>query len=76
MRFAPLSLISATLHALDEIAWGNVARTETHRRRCALSGWQRWHTRRQLAQLDDRQLADIGLTREMARRESHRPFWR
>jgi uncharacterized protein YjiS (DUF1127 family) len=40
----------------------------------------RWCARRNqrldLAELDDHQLADIGLTREEARRESSVPFWR
>ena len=31
--------------------------------------------RRQLAQLDDALLADIGLTREQALREARRPLW-
>lgn len=31
--------------------------------------------RRQLAQLDDRALRDIGLTREEARSEAARPVW-
>ena len=43
------------------------------------SRWQlfcrRLHTRRQLLRLDARQLDDIGLTAEQARREATRPFW-
>ncbi len=31
--------------------------------------------RRQLATLSDKQLADIGITREQARTEAARPFW-
>ncbi len=31
--------------------------------------------RRALARLDDRALADLGLSRYEARRESRRPFW-
>lgn len=37
---------------------------------------ERRRTRRALAQLDDAGLADVGLTREEARAESARPFWR
>lgn len=33
-------------------------------------------TRHQLAQLDDEQLHDIGITRQDALREAARPFWR
>ncbi|GAA3853238.1 DUF1127 domain-containing protein [Celeribacter arenosi] len=32
-------------------------------------------TRQSLSKLDDHMLADIGLTREEARRESERPLW-
>lgn len=32
--------------------------------------------RRDLARLDDRQLADIGLTRADERNEAHKAFWR
>jgi uncharacterized protein YjiS (DUF1127 family) len=39
-----------------------------------------WITRRRqrraLAQLDDHLLADVGLSREQARREAARPFWK
>lgn len=39
-----------------------------------------WHrraaTRRQLARLDDRALADIGITRQAAQDEADRPFYR
>lgn len=33
-------------------------------------------TRRQLAELDDRQLRDVGLTRGQALREHSKPFWK
>lgn len=36
---------------------------------------ERHRQRRSLAALNDHQLADIGLTREDARREAARPFW-
>lgn len=35
----------------------------------------RWRQRRDLAELDDRLLRDVGITRDQARRESSRPFW-
>ncbi|MGB8666665.1 MAG: DUF1127 domain-containing protein [Serratia inhibens] len=37
---------------------------------------QRYRTRISLLQLDDAQLADIGLTRAQAIREGRKPFWR
>ena len=33
-------------------------------------------TRPALLELDDAQLRDIGLTREQASREGHKPFWK
>ncbi|HID9656500.1 TPA: DUF1127 domain-containing protein [Serratia marcescens] len=46
-------------------------------------GWSRWRlylqryrTRRELLLLNDKQLADIGLTRADAWREGYKPFWR
>lgn len=38
--------------------------------------WRRVRTRRQLLDLSDDQLRDIGLSREQARREALQPFWR
>ncbi|OYW09188.1 MAG: hypothetical protein B7Z15_13120 [Rhizobiales bacterium 32-66-8] len=32
--------------------------------------------RRDLAQLDDLRLADVGISRAEARREARKPFWR
>ena len=41
-----------------------------------LKSWrQRACQRHQLAELDDRQLADIGVSRTQALRESAKPFW-
>ncbi|NIE76559.1 DUF1127 domain-containing protein [Pantoea sp. Ap-967] len=36
----------------------------------------RWHTRRALLELDDDQLRDIGLSRQQAREEGRKPFWK
>ncbi len=46
-------------------------------RGCQIIGWRiaRQQTRRALAQLDDRMLADVGITREQALREAGKPFW-
>lgn len=38
--------------------------------------WLRLSTRRALLTLTDEQLKDVGLTREQARSEALRPFWR
>lgn len=42
-----------------------------------LAGWQRnVRTRRQLAALDDRQLADVGISHSERQDELDKPFWR
>jgi uncharacterized protein YjiS (DUF1127 family) len=38
--------------------------------------WRRWRTRRMLVDLDDRALRDIGASRDDARAEAAKPFWR
>ncbi|MFR0309350.1 DUF1127 domain-containing protein [Escherichia coli] len=39
--------------------------------------WQRnYRTRQQLAQLDDRQLADVGISHSERAAELDKPFWR
>jgi uncharacterized protein YjiS (DUF1127 family) len=38
--------------------------------------YDRYLQRRALAELDDRMLRDIGLTRSQAEREIRKPFWR
>jgi uncharacterized protein YjiS (DUF1127 family) len=37
---------------------------------------ERWRQRQRLSELDDRMLADIGLTRDEARAEVTKPFWK
>ena len=42
----------------------------------ALKRWyDRWQQRRDLAELDDRRLDDIGLRREDVERQVNKPFW-
>ena len=38
--------------------------------------WHRLHTRKALLELTPEQLRDIGLSREQAREEGLKPFWR
>ncbi|VVN25605.1 hypothetical protein PS662_04600 [Pseudomonas fluorescens] len=38
--------------------------------------WQRLHTRKALLELTPEQLRDVGLSREQAREEGLKPFWR
>jgi len=38
--------------------------------------WHRLHTRKALLELTSEQLRDVGLTREQAREEGLKPFWR
>lgn len=42
----------------------------------ALHMHDRWRQRRRLLELDDRMLADIGLSRQDALDEARKPFWR
>jgi uncharacterized protein YjiS (DUF1127 family) len=37
---------------------------------------ERYQQRRQLMQMDDRQLKDIGITREEAEQEARKPIWK
>jgi len=37
--------------------------------------WMRLHTRRQLLELDDHALRDVGLSRAQALEEALKPFW-
>jgi uncharacterized protein YjiS (DUF1127 family) len=37
---------------------------------------ERYHQRRQLLEMDHRQLKDIGITREQAEREGRKPLWK
>lgn len=61
---------TAPLGILEQAADGLVILVET------LLAWQdRANQRRQLAELDDRALADIGVSRGAARAEADKPFW-
>lgn len=56
-----------------DVAWREVAARWLDR----LGDWeQRAGQRRQLAELDDRALADIGRSRAEAMAEAAKPFWR
>jgi len=51
------------------VRWGRLS--------ALLAVWaMRRRTRRTLSELDDRQLADVGLTRRQALLETAKPFWR
>jgi uncharacterized protein YjiS (DUF1127 family) len=39
-------------------------------------GEERYRQRRQLMEMDDRQLKDIGITREQAEQEARKPIWK
>ncbi len=36
---------------------------------------QNYHTRKQMAEIPEHLLDDLGLTKEQVYKESHRPFW-
>jgi uncharacterized protein YjiS (DUF1127 family) len=48
-----------------------------HRLRAAYKlGRERYRQRRQLMEMDDRQLKDIGITRDQAEQEARKPIWK
>ena len=77
-----LSDVRLTLHS-QELATGQSNGTREAGMCNAPSGqgrwdrfWRRLHTRKALLALTADQLKDIGLTREQAREEGLKPFWR
>lgn len=75
------SAIQRPINPAEGLAWRAVrlAGAGLHQvwRGCQIACWRfaRQRTRRALAQLDDRMLSDIGITREQALREAGKPFW-
>ena len=74
MSLTTLAHRQNTLHFLAPSAWERRARPWSGVAILAL--WrQHRRTRQQLSTLDERALADIGLTRAQQRIECSRPFW-
>ncbi|MEJ5057328.1 MULTISPECIES: DUF1127 domain-containing protein [unclassified Pseudomonas] len=77
-----LSDVRLTLHSQELAAGQNYGAREAHMRKAPSSlnrwdlFWRRLHTRKALLELTPEQLKDIGLTREQAREEGLKPFWR
>jgi uncharacterized protein YjiS (DUF1127 family) len=77
-----LSDVRLTLHSQELAAGQNNGAREAVMRN-APSGLSRWglfwhrlHTRKALLALTPEQLRDVGLSREQAREEGLKPFWR
>jgi len=77
-----LSDVRLTLHSQELVAEQNNGAREAGMHNVS-SGqsrwnqfWRRLHTRKALLALTADQLKDIGLTREQAREEGLKPFWR
>jgi uncharacterized protein YjiS (DUF1127 family) len=77
-----LSDVRLALHS-QELAAGQYNGAREAVMRNAPSGLSRWalfwhrlHTRKTLLELTPEQLRDIGLSREQAREEGLKPFWR
>ncbi|MNG11381.1 MULTISPECIES: DUF1127 domain-containing protein [unclassified Pseudomonas] len=77
-----LSDVRLTLHS-QELAAGQEQGMREARARNAPSClgrwglfWHRLHTRKVLLELSAQQLRDVGLSREQARAEGLKPFWR
>ena len=68
---------TADLHSKDRGATPNSLLTILHRLGTAYRlGRMRYGQRRQLIEMDDCQLKDIGITREQAEQEARKPFWK
>ncbi len=75
--YSSLPRISASKPASDALSWTATVRHWSGITFSKLAQWQdRATQRRQLSELNDRQLADIGVTRIDAGRESAKPFWK
>lgn len=77
-----LSDVRLTLHS-QELAAGQEKELRNAMLHSTPSGlsrwtlfWRRLHTRKALLELTPEQLRDIGLSREQAREEGLKPFWR
>ncbi|MCF4995599.1 DUF1127 domain-containing protein [Pseudomonas syringae] len=77
-----LSDVRLTIHSQELVA-GQEDRARNMAKHNAPAGlsywglfWHRLHTRKALLRLTADQLKDIGLTREQAREEGLKPFWR
>ncbi|RON08158.1 hypothetical protein BK659_16490 [Pseudomonas brassicacearum] len=77
-----LSDVRLTLHSQELVA-GQEKGMRAAKNRNAPSGlgrwgllWHRLHTRKALLELSPEQLRDVGLSREQAREEGLKPFWR
>ncbi|CAN7172459.1 DUF1127 domain-containing protein [Pseudomonas sp. GL-B-26] len=77
-----LSDVRLTLHS-QELAAGQINGAREAVMRNAPTGLSRWglfwhrlHTRKVLLELTTEQLRDVGLSREQAREEGLKPFWR
>jgi uncharacterized protein YjiS (DUF1127 family) len=75
MSLATLAHRQNTLHFLAPSAWERRARLWSGVVAILALRRQRRRTRQQLSILDDRALADIGLTRAQQRIECSRTFW-
>ena len=77
-----LSDVRLTLHSQELTAGQDHGAREADMRGAPsdLKRWDRFwrglHTRKALAELTATQLKDVGLTREQAREEGLKPFWR
>lgn len=68
--------IAHSIHKFSDAVAGDLARLDDRGAVGLLNLWQRRiRTRRALAAMDPRLLADIGLTPDEARHEVCRPFW-
>jgi len=72
-----MNRLSLALDDVRRLAARETATAAVRKMMDAVVGWQeRAHERRRLIDMEDRMLADIGLSRTDAQAEFNKPFWR
>jgi uncharacterized protein YjiS (DUF1127 family) len=67
---------TTTLHGSMHFSRGRLAAFTADAGAVLARAWHNFITRRDLAELDDRMLQDLGISRAQAHFEANRPIWR
>jgi uncharacterized protein YjiS (DUF1127 family) len=65
-----------TLHGSMHFPRARLSALAAHARARLAEAWHNFTTRRELAEMDDRMLKDLGISRAQAQFEANRPIWR
>jgi uncharacterized protein YjiS (DUF1127 family) len=71
-----LAMSMTTLHGSMHFPRGRMMAFTTHVGERIARAWRNFTTRRHLAEMDDRMLQDLGISRAQAQFEANRPIWR